>query len=81
MEQEVKKLYATIAIIILFFGVAMFFLGYRLAYVHAVNYANDKIIEFNQQKGRISYPHPTPLEGINLNFSVKEAENGKNQKN
>ena len=39
---ETKQL-ISIALMILFFGMAMFFMGYKYAYNNAINYANEQI--------------------------------------
>lgn len=42
---EITKEMISVGLMILFFGMAMFFIGYKYAYDKAVNYANEKIEE------------------------------------
>ncbi len=55
---EIGRVEISIALMILFFGVAMFFIGQQYAYNKAVNYANvmmqEKIDEFKVMYGLLS---------------------------
>ena len=57
---EIGKQEVSIALMIIFFGTAMFFLGYKLAYDKAINYANEQIEEkasqFKETYGIIKNP-------------------------
>ena len=57
---EITKEMISVALMILFFGAAMFFIGYKYAYTKAINYANEqieeKVNEFKINQGLIDNP-------------------------
>ena len=57
---EITKQMISVALMILFFGITMFFIGYKYAYTKAINYANEqieeKVNEFKINKGLTENP-------------------------
>ena len=70
---EITKEMISIALMILFFGTAMFFIGYKYSYTKAITYANEqieeKIEEYKVSKG-IQEGNPDYILG-NIDAKVK----------
>jgi len=76
---EIGRQEISIAFMILFAMVAMFFLGYKLAYDNAINYANEQIEDITKdyiaQRGLIEQPNLSNIlknNKLKINFSGGE---------